>query len=177
MSSRSNGVMNEELIFWYRSWVIASLSCSTSTSRSLTDSTSASGRINSESSAVPRTRFSAARLKKSKKLSSLGRSLIRTGTPHAGPGRVEGMLVHFPVAYGSTHSADEVEPGVVAAGERLGTVRQRPHQPVRGLPRLFHHVVRVSEAHPVHLELLLVDQLHRPGHPTAAHVEVQVDQP
>src|SRR5256885_246887 len=94
MSSRSNGVMNEELIFLYSSCVIASLSCSTSTSRSLTDSTSASGSTSSDSSAVPFTRFSAARLKKSKNVSSLGRSLIRTGTPHAGPEPVEGMVVH-----------------------------------------------------------------------------------
>src|SRR6266511_3666972 len=79
MSSRSKGVMNDELIFLYSSWVIASLSCSTSTSRSLTDCTSASCRTSSDSSAVPVTRFSAARLKKSKNDSSLGRSLIRTG--------------------------------------------------------------------------------------------------
>ena len=43
MSSRSNGVMKVELIFLYSSWVIASLSCSTSTSRSLIDCTSALG--------------------------------------------------------------------------------------------------------------------------------------
>src|SRR5436305_748379 len=94
MSSRSKGVTKDELIFLYSSCVIASLSCSTSTSRSLTDSTSASGSTSSDSSAVPFTRFSAARLKKSKNVSSLGRSLIRTGTPHAGPEPVEGIVVH-----------------------------------------------------------------------------------
>ena len=43
MSSRSNGVMKVELIFLYSSWVIWSLSCSTSVSRSLTDCTSTPG--------------------------------------------------------------------------------------------------------------------------------------
>src|SRR5215471_1109510 len=85
MSSRSKGVTNDELIFLYSRWVTASLSCSTSTRRSLTDCTSASGRTSSESRAVPLTRFSAARLKYSKKESSRGRSWNRTSTPYAEP--------------------------------------------------------------------------------------------
>src|SRR5256884_515391 len=108
MSSRSNGVMNEELIFLYSSWVSASLSCSTSTSRSLTDWMSASGRTSSDSSAVPVTRFSAARLKKLKKESSLGRSLNRTGAPHAAAGQVERMLVHDLDIFCSTEPSDSI---------------------------------------------------------------------
>ena len=65
MSSRSNGVMNDELILLYSSWVMLSLSCSTSTSRSPIACTSAPGRASSDSRSVPLTRFCAARLKKS----------------------------------------------------------------------------------------------------------------
>src|SRR6266542_4011964 len=61
----------------------------------------------------------------------------------------------------SSTSAHQVEPGVVPPGERLGAVGQRADQPVRRLPRPVDHLVRIAEPQPVHLELLLVDQLHR----------------
>ena len=78
MSSRSNGVTNVELIAWYRSWVIPSLSCSTSASRPLSDRTSVSARVSWASSSVPRTRFLAARLNDSKSGSVVGRNFRRT---------------------------------------------------------------------------------------------------